>query len=289
MEKYARENKKVKIILVGDSSGGNLVLSLTRWIRDEACLPAPDGLILLSPSCDTSHNLPETLSSYIPRPNQWSDYLVDTPEPRALLQRTFLGFKGSHEGPSTEEDDARLMRIIHSEYVSPCSPVVLERWGHTVLQDPEGEMRNNFWKHVLPNLPDFLKTYRMPNMPPPFVRTRTGDPWDDSGNPYKKTCQFPGLFAGFPKTIIVCGDGERLVREVRALERAMEKDGVDLTMHWAPDACHDPLMISETWWDKKVLDEIWKEIKEWAKVFKDGSKDVSAISSPPSTSASGSD
>ena len=41
-----------RIILIGDSAGGNLVLALARWIRDEGVLPAPDGMILLSPSCD---------------------------------------------------------------------------------------------------------------------------------------------------------------------------------------------------------------------------------------------
>lgn len=41
-----------RIILIGDSSGGNLVLALARWIRDEGVLPVPDGMLLLSPSCD---------------------------------------------------------------------------------------------------------------------------------------------------------------------------------------------------------------------------------------------
>ena len=45
-------SKACKIILIGDSAGGNLVLALARWIRDEAKLPSPDGLLLLSPSCD---------------------------------------------------------------------------------------------------------------------------------------------------------------------------------------------------------------------------------------------
>lgn len=41
-----------RVILIGDSAGGNLVLALARWIRDEGVLPLPDGMILLSPSCD---------------------------------------------------------------------------------------------------------------------------------------------------------------------------------------------------------------------------------------------
>lgn len=41
-----------RIILIGDSAGGNLVLALARWIRDEGVFPVPDGMLLLSPSCD---------------------------------------------------------------------------------------------------------------------------------------------------------------------------------------------------------------------------------------------
>ena len=48
----AAQNLRCKIVLIGDSAGGNLVLALARWIRDEARLPPPAGLLLLSPSCD---------------------------------------------------------------------------------------------------------------------------------------------------------------------------------------------------------------------------------------------
>lgn len=44
-----REHQKnCKFILIGDSAGGNLVLALARWLRDEGHLPMPDGLLLLS-------------------------------------------------------------------------------------------------------------------------------------------------------------------------------------------------------------------------------------------------
>jgi acetyl esterase/lipase len=46
------EVRRPRIILIGDSAGGNLVLALARWIRDEGVLPLPDGMVLLSPSCD---------------------------------------------------------------------------------------------------------------------------------------------------------------------------------------------------------------------------------------------
>ena len=44
--------RRPRIILIGDSAGGNLALALARWVRDEGILPVPDGMLLLSPSCD---------------------------------------------------------------------------------------------------------------------------------------------------------------------------------------------------------------------------------------------
>jgi len=41
----------------GDSAGGNLVLSLSLWIRDEG-LRAPDGVVALSPVVDATHSGP---------------------------------------------------------------------------------------------------------------------------------------------------------------------------------------------------------------------------------------
>ncbi|KDQ58650.1 hypothetical protein JAAARDRAFT_34479 [Jaapia argillacea MUCL 33604] len=117
-------SKRPKILLIGDSAGGNLILGLTRWIRDEGVLPMPDGLFMVSPSCDPSHAFPLAPSAYIPRPHASTDYLVDTPEPRAQLQRAFLG----HHPIET----------IHSPYISPASPRVLRAYGHSVEWEGEG-------------------------------------------------------------------------------------------------------------------------------------------------------
>jgi len=253
VHKYEITKSKFKVILIGDSSGGNLVLSLARWLRDEGRLPMPDGLLLLSPSCDTSHALPETLSSYIPRPNASTDYLVDTPEPRALLQRTFLGFK-YHPDVSTIEEEQRLMEIVHSEYVSPCSPHVLKRWGHTVRQDLHG-VHEEAYEETL-RADEGLQAIRAPeNLNP------------EEGSPYETTSRFTSLFQGFPKTLIVVGDAERLVREVRSLQGAMEKDGIDVTTEWVKDAVHDVLIMHEDWWDREVIKRVWSVIGGWAKDF----------------------
>ena len=67
---HARSRPKgCRIILIGDSSGGNLVLATARWLRDENLLPQADGLLLLSvrrphhPSCLT---LTQLLAHYKP-------------------------------------------------------------------------------------------------------------------------------------------------------------------------------------------------------------------------------
>lgn len=50
LREYEIRGLKCKIVLIGDSSGGNLALALTRWIRDEGRLPMPHALLLLSVS-----------------------------------------------------------------------------------------------------------------------------------------------------------------------------------------------------------------------------------------------
>jgi len=160
------------------------------------------------------------------------------------------------------------MEIVHSEYVSPCSPIVLKRWGHDLKQDPEGEHEAQFVRHIFKRLPTLLRTTRDPQNLAVAGPNTTEFPLK-SDNPYHKSCRFPKLFGDFPRTIIVCGDAERLVREVRSLATAMDADGVDLRVHWARDACHDPLMLNEFWWDKSVLNEIWEAIASWANGFDD--------------------
>ncbi|KAK4047743.1 hypothetical protein OIV83_005251 [Microbotryomycetes sp. JL201] len=79
-----------KVILIGDSAGGNIALALCRWIRLEQKVAMPGGMILLSPWCDPAHSFPETVSSYVPRPNP-EDYLADEPAGRILLVASLLG------------------------------------------------------------------------------------------------------------------------------------------------------------------------------------------------------
>ena len=52
------------------------------------------------------------------------------------------------------------------------------------------------------------------------------------------------MFADFPSAMIVVGDAERLKREVAALERALECDGVRVRMVWAKDAVRDILVMA---------------------------------------------
>lgn len=152
------------------------------------------------------------------------------------------------------------MEIVHSEFVSPCSPIVLQRWGHEVKQDPAGEHEDHFLRHAMHRLPETMQETRNPENLDPRQNASVE-------NPYRRTCRFPKLFSEFPRTLIVCGDAERLVREVRSLDSAMKSDGVDVTTVWAPDACHDVLIMGEFWWDRKVVRNVWKDIGAWAKDF----------------------
>lgn len=82
-----------------------------------------------------------------------------------------------------------------------------------------------------------------------------------ANNPYIRVPQGMGLFTGFPRALVVVGDAERLEREVAALERALEHDGVRVRMVWAKDAVHDVLIMAT--WDERVREGVWKEIGKW--------------------------
>ncbi|KAI0052157.1 alpha/beta-hydrolase [Auriscalpium vulgare] len=266
-----------RIILIGDSAGGNLVLALARWIRDEGVLPPPDGMLLLSPSCDPSHTLPQVPASRRPRPHASTDYLLDTPEPRALMQRAFLG---SHP-----------IEMVYSPYVSPASEWVLSVFhGPEALTDlvPTERVRTGG------DTRDYTDSPMPPSLSPaspsspaatdvngdvgitlngaavdvdgaiagaqqrPHLAART-----PSSNPYIRVPPGHGLFTDFPRALVVVGDAERLEREVVALERGMERDGVRVRMVWARDAVHDILMMGA--WDEGVREGVWREIRTWVK------------------------
>lgn len=95
-----------KIVIIGDSAGGNIALAVARWVRDHRVVPAPGGLLLLSPWCDPSRCFPDCMHSYVPRPNP-EDYLADAPAARRLLVTSLLGNK-PHE-------------YLSSPYLSPAS------------------------------------------------------------------------------------------------------------------------------------------------------------------------
>ncbi|KAI1788688.1 alpha/beta-hydrolase [Ganoderma leucocontextum] len=261
----AAANVGCKIILIGDSAGGNLVLALARWIRDEGVLPPPDGLLLLSPSCDPSHAFPETPSSYLPRPHASTDYLVDTPEPRALLQRTFLGHNP--------------LETTHSPYVSPASMRVLTAFYGDVFASSVADL-------TIAQLDDddhreFLRTMvSAPATPVPIAsRTNTstslgpgsGEDTDGGAGAWRSPTSLAqpviasprglSLFSEFPKTCVVLGDAERLEREVAKLVGAMERDGTEVQAIWVKDAPHDVLQMK--WWDERVRDGVWAQIEEW--------------------------
>lgn len=252
---HASIRKPCKVILIGDSAGGNLVLALARWIRDEALLPPPDGLLLLSPSCDPSHAFPETPSSYVPRPHASTDYLVDTPEPRALLQRTFLGHHP--------------LEMMHSPYVSPASHRVLRAFYGEVFAASVQELTI---EALTQDFMDKLRT--IASVPPspdpghalgPGVQTPVTPGTDVSPtsltHPVIASPRGLSLFSEFPPTCVVLGDAERLEREVMKLIGAMESDGVKVCTIRVRDAPHDVLMMG--WWDEKVRNETWNSVERW--------------------------
>ncbi|KZT71924.1 alpha/beta-hydrolase [Daedalea quercina L-15889] len=252
----AAQNTRCKIVLIGDSAGGNLVLALARWIRDEARLPPPDGLLLLSPSCDPSHAFPESPSSYIPRPHADTDYLVDTPEPRALLQRTFLG---NHP-----------LEMMHSPYVSPASQKVLRAfYGDAFAESIEDLTIARMNSMNRAHLRDMASAPSTPvpctpseGLPGP-VPMELGRSPTSLDRPIIASPRGLSLFSDFPRACVVLGDAERLEREATKLVGAMERDGVDVKTVWVKDGAHDVLMMG--WWDENVRTLVYNDIETWLK------------------------
>lgn len=199
-----------------------------------------------------AHAFPETPSSYIPRPHASTDYLVDTPEPRALLQRTFLGHHP--------------LEMMHSPYVSPASHKVLRVfYGDVFATNVQDLTIAAFDDEMLENI------RQMATAPPtPFELVPATPPVtpDERGptsltRPVIASPRGLSLFTEFPKVCVVLGDAERLEREVMKLISAMEHDGVRVRTIRVEDGPHDVLMMG--WWDERVRDRIWGSVEGWVK------------------------
>ncbi len=168
------------------------------------------------------------------------------------------------------------MALAHSEYISPCSPVVMHRWGHAAEQDPAGAHEEHFVRHVFQRLPTALRAARAPSNLVPLAAVVAATASEvslpagaavlsDAPLADERAVDGPQtLFGGFPRTLLLTGDAERFVREVRSLAQAMGEDSVDLTVHWARNVCHDSFILSEWWWDRAVLEECWRVVAHWA-------------------------
>ena len=189
-----------------------------------------------------AHTLPQVPASRRPRPHADTDYLLDTPEPRALLSRTFLGHHPN--------------AMVYSPYISPAS-----EWVLSVFHGKEEGMAD--LEPLVPHRDsrdyrdEGIKTYDCAANGVPMCPDRLSA----SNNPYIRAPQGMGLFTDFPRAMVVVGDAERLEREVVALERALEHDGVRVRMVWAKDAVHDILIMAT--WDERVREGVWKEINKW--------------------------
>ena len=187
-----------------------------------------------------------------------------------MLQRTFLGFPAFPQ-PDIEEEE-RLMELVHSEYISPCSPRVLKRWGHDVkqdMQDMDGKDEEALRReNVLVEAARVMEARVVAKEANLDMNVANGNGGDHIEGPGTKMAadrsQFKALFEGFPRTLIVVGDAERLVIEIKYLQDAMKKDGVDVQAEWVRDGVHDLLMLNQWWWDWGVVDEVWRVIGDWA-------------------------
>lgn len=76
--------KADRVYLGGDSAGGNLVLSLIAWVRDQG-LRAPDAAVALSPATDTTFGSPSLKNNVETDPMLGTAFKVLARVPRPLL------------------------------------------------------------------------------------------------------------------------------------------------------------------------------------------------------------
>ena len=200
---------------------------------------------------DVAHAFPETPSSYVPRPHASTDYLVDTPEPRALLQRTFLGHHP--------------LEMVHSPYVSPASQKVLRAFYGDLfvanIEDLTIRALDDETFNLIRSLESIPPTPLLSFPPPAPTPAAEQGNTSSLNHPVIASPRGLSLFTEFPNTCIVLGDAERLEREVVKLVSAMERDAVPVHTIWVEDGPHDVLMMG--WWDEKVRDRVWKDVEAW--------------------------
>ena len=179
--------------------------------------------MLLQPWCNPSFSYPFNPKNK-PRPNGDSDYLMDSPIPRALIIESFIGCdSGDGKGCIHCKNDDTPTFIVHS----------------TFRGRKQGS--NQHSSSIIPNHISVHSPYISPS----------SDKLENVKN----------LFENFPKTFITYGTAERLVDEIETLIKRMKRNNVDLHVHIAEDAVHDVLVLKN--WDEKIRNKIWTDLYEW--------------------------
>ncbi|TIA90483.1 hypothetical protein E3P81_02515 [Wallemia ichthyophaga] len=215
-----------RIVIIGDSAGGNLALALGRFIRDERLHDTPAGLLLLSPWCDPSFSYPFDPVAKRKRPNAGADYLMDTPMPRAIIIESFIGCTaGNGQG----------------------CPTCTQQQSHTFInkslfkQRGDDKLRKSL-RHSI--LPQHISVHS------PYISPSSQHLKDEED-----------LFDKFPPAFVSYGTAERLEDEIKVLVERMERNKVDLTTNVATDGVHDLLILG--YWNESQRSEIWEDIFKW--------------------------
>jgi acetyl esterase/lipase len=168
--------KPQNIVLAGDSAGGNLVLALTRYLRDnpQTGLDLPGGLLLISPWCDLVGTYFDKNPDCTSAKNhaRYSDYLAgDFDSPHSTLQyglRSLLGNISPNDSrtnayinPSSHDLDPEFVATMFNDF----PPTYIVYGGAEVLVDEirtlHERMANNIGtdKVVQDEVPDAIHDF----------------------------------------------------------------------------------------------------------------------------------
>jgi acetyl esterase/lipase len=197
------------VIVDGDSAGGNLALALVRYLVEEK--------EFLS-SVDSSDGTKE---------NKENKRKPLTPPGGLLLFSPWSDLGTSHERPASQTPSY----FRRTDYIGNM-PEKDAKWAHGHFAGPMGveALEANRWtspasKHV-----------QLKGATRKGEKHREGSGEGDEGT--------KGLFAGFPRTFLVCGGSEYLAPAIRTLKERLAADlgegGANgLSYHEAPDGVHD--------------------------------------------------
>jgi acetyl esterase/lipase len=236
------------VVVDGDSAGGNLALALVRYLVEEKEFLSSVGSVDSVSSGSSTGTGADTSTTGTGARDKERKRKPLTPPGGLLLFSPWSDLGTSHEQPASQTPSY----FRRTDYIGNM-PEKDAKWAHGHFAGPMGveALEANRWtspasKHV-----------QLKGATRKGEKHREGSSEGDEGT--------KGLFAGFPRTFLVCGGSEYLAPAIRTLKERLAVDlgegGANgLSYHEAPDGVHD--YCAMPWFDP-ARTETLKAVGRW--------------------------